>query len=359
MTTTGFPTTDDKIDSVFFKHLQTLVAKFLSFATSHSTHTPKSLRERLTQDCKPAIENQKMLNRLAIEKKHALELAEKERQMRERESLASRKKEEQISGEPVCHAIHYASYRTPDIFVRLCMRTLELKTYVEKSLGEKDSESKRLRDELRLQSERARLLQQEVEEMKRNAAQAEAEKKQVERQAKEEQLREGKVRKEESYQLKKQLEEMKIKAAEIGNQKAELELRARQEAAKREEAHQMKLQLEEMKLRAAAMEVEKHELELRALDEAARREEAVQAARAAADAAALSARAAIEAAAQELTPIQITVKEEAALKRKLSHGDRLVHEHEEEDVDMEADSPPRSPGTLPSLWISVALDREN
>lgn len=96
--TAGFPTTDDKIDSVFYKHLQTLVAQFLSFATSSSTHTPTSLRESLTRDCSSAIENQKMLNRLAIEKTHALELAEKERKMREQEAVAAREKEAQISG---------------------------------------------------------------------------------------------------------------------------------------------------------------------------------------------------------------------------------------------------------------------
>uniref|UniRef100_K3W7D1 Guanylate-binding protein N-terminal domain-containing protein n=1 Tax=Globisporangium ultimum (strain ATCC 200006 / CBS 805.95 / DAOM BR144) TaxID=431595 RepID=K3W7D1_GLOUD len=320
VTSAGFPTTEDKIESVFFKHLQTLVAKFLSFATGNSTYTPKSLRERLTQDCKPAIENQKQLNRLAIDKKQALEAAEKERQLREKESHAAQKKDAQIS---------------------------ELKTYVEKSLGEKDSESKRLRDELRLQAEKARLLEQQVEEMKRKAEQAEAERKELECRAKEEQLREEKARNEESYRLKKQLEEMKIKATEMGNQKAALELRSQQEALKREEARQMKAQLEQMKLKAAAMEVEKHELELRALEEAAKREEAVHAARAAADAAALSARAALEAAAKEVTPIKIAVKDEAGSKRKLSNGDRLEHDHEDDDVDMEADSPPRSPGKSP------------
>jgi hypothetical protein len=52
----------------------------------------------LTQDCKPAIENQKQLNRLAIDKKQALEAAEKERQLREKESHAAQKKDAQISG---------------------------------------------------------------------------------------------------------------------------------------------------------------------------------------------------------------------------------------------------------------------
>lgn len=96
--TAGFPTTDDKIDAVFNKHLQTLAAQFLSFAAGSAAHTAKSLREGLTRDCKLVIENQKHLNHLAIDKKNALEMAEKERKMREQESIAARKKEEQMTG---------------------------------------------------------------------------------------------------------------------------------------------------------------------------------------------------------------------------------------------------------------------
>lgn len=96
---TGFPTTDDTIESIFFKVLQTLVAKFLSFQSSNSTHTPKSLRESLTRDCRAAIENQKALNGLAIDKKKAMNEAEEQRKKRERENAEARMKEAQILGE--------------------------------------------------------------------------------------------------------------------------------------------------------------------------------------------------------------------------------------------------------------------
>lgn len=99
MQVTGFPTTDDTIESIFFKELQTLVAKFLSFQSSNSTHTPKSLRESLTRDCRAAIESQKALNALAIDKKKAMDEAEEQRKKRERENAESRKKEAQILGE--------------------------------------------------------------------------------------------------------------------------------------------------------------------------------------------------------------------------------------------------------------------
>lgn len=62
----GFPTTDDEIDSVFRHVLQELAAKFLSTIVDRETtkFTAKGLREILTSDCKSAVENQKLLNRL-------------------------------------------------------------------------------------------------------------------------------------------------------------------------------------------------------------------------------------------------------------------------------------------------------
>ncbi|POM63551.1 Guanylate-binding protein [Phytophthora palmivora] len=61
----GFPTTDDEIDLAFRHVLQEHAAKFLSsIADRETTHfTAKGLREILTSDCKPAVDNQKMLNR--------------------------------------------------------------------------------------------------------------------------------------------------------------------------------------------------------------------------------------------------------------------------------------------------------
>ena len=62
---TGSPTTEDEIDSVFRLVLQDHAAKFLSSMVGCETtkFTAKSLREILTSDCKPAVDNQKMLNR--------------------------------------------------------------------------------------------------------------------------------------------------------------------------------------------------------------------------------------------------------------------------------------------------------
>ncbi|TYZ61635.1 hypothetical protein PybrP1_007435 [[Pythium] brassicae (nom. inval.)] len=312
--TTGFPTTDDKIDAVFLKHLQTLAAQFLSFASGSNAHTAKSLREALTRDCAVAVENQKHLNRLAVDKQNALTMAETERKMREQERLAARKKEEQMS---------------------------ELKSQVEKSLGEKDSESKRLRDELRAQGERSRKLEQQMQALLQQSAQSE---KSTQAQAAQ-QRQEAQAREREAAALKRELEEMKRKAAEIETQKAALELHVQREAAAKAEAARMQREIDEMRRTNALMAAQKVELEYRALEEAARREEAVRAARAAADAAALSAKAAIEAAAHEVTPRRFSVKAEAAPKRSLANGGDSGQE-DDDDVDME-DAPPARAAKAP------------
>ena len=64
----GFPTTDDAIDSMFRFVLQDHAAKFLSSVADRDAtkFTAKSLREILTSDCKPAVDNQKMLNRCVV-----------------------------------------------------------------------------------------------------------------------------------------------------------------------------------------------------------------------------------------------------------------------------------------------------
>ena len=64
----GFPTTDDEIDSMFRSVLQDHAAKFLSSIADRDAtkFTAKSLREILTSDCKPAVDNQKMLNRCVV-----------------------------------------------------------------------------------------------------------------------------------------------------------------------------------------------------------------------------------------------------------------------------------------------------
>jgi hypothetical protein len=66
--TVGFPTTDDAIESAFRHVLQEHAAKFLASIMDRETtqFTAKGLREILTSDCKPAVDNQKMLNRFVL-----------------------------------------------------------------------------------------------------------------------------------------------------------------------------------------------------------------------------------------------------------------------------------------------------
>ncbi|RLN71282.1 hypothetical protein BBJ28_00009657 [Nothophytophthora sp. Chile5] len=311
----GFPTTDDKIVSVFHKVLQKLVASFLT-DTAHpatSSFTVKGLRENLTSDCKPALESQKMLNRLSIEKKQALDLAEKERRMRERERLAAEQKEVQIT---------------------------ELKSYVTKSLGEKDSESKRLRDQLLGEERKARQLEQQVQEMKLQSAALEKQKQEMALREKEQLLREAKTQQDEAARLKQQLAEMRRKTVEGETQRQQLELQIRSESRQKEEAEELKRQLEEMKFKAGEMEIKRIELELIAQEAQARREEAESAARAAAAAAALSARAALEAAEQEVTPVK-TPEADGRKRKRLSRSGS-------EDVEMEDVSRPPPPRPKPS-----------
>ncbi|KAG2527593.1 hypothetical protein BBO99_00003804 [Phytophthora kernoviae] len=289
----GLPTTDDKIDSVFHKALQKLVANFLSSMTEPTTtsFTVKGLREILTSDCKPAVDNQKMLNRFAIEKKEALEQAAKERRMRERERVAAEQREAQIS---------------------------ELQSYVTKSLGEKDSESKLLRDKLQEEERKALQLQERVEQMKLQSAERERQKQQQELQSMEKSLREAKASEEESVRLNRELEKLRRQTAEMEAQKRNLELQVKSDAKKKEEAEELKRQLEEMKGKSAGLEMEVQR-------EQAYRQEAEVAARKAADAAEMAARAAVEAARREPARVQT---EEIGRKRRLSGSGS-------EDVEME------------------------
>ncbi|CEG49755.1 guanylate-binding protein [Plasmopara halstedii] len=265
-----FPTTDDQIESVFRHALQEHAAKFLStIADREATQfTAKGLREILTSDCKAAVDNQKMLNQLAIEKKEALDLAEKERRAREQERRAAEQKEAEIN---------------------------RLKSNHTKWLGEKEDESKRLRDKLQEEERKARELQQRVEEMKLQSIQ-------MERQNQEEQLKslesarlKSLAKEKEAARLKRDLEEMKRKAAEVETQKCQLEAQVTSEATKKDEAQELKRQLEEMKCMIAQKEKERANMELQVQQEQASRMQAEIAAQQAANAAELAARAAIEA----------------------------------------------------------------
>lgn len=275
MKSVEFPVPEAKIDAVFTSSLKDLISEFISLETTSKSFSASTLYERLSADCKPDLENQKILNRLALEKQEAVKLAEKERQMREQESMASRKKEEQMN---------------------------ELKTYVQKSLGERDEEAKRLQDQLRSEAERAQQLRREVEEMRCQTREAEMQKAEIEMHAREQALREEMARRQESEGLKQQLEELRLQAAEMELERQHLQLKAQEEARKHDESRQLAQTYEEMRRRAAELEAEKYALERLAREESQRRAQAEQAARAAAEAAALSARAAIEAAADETDP---------------------------------------------------------
>lgn len=224
---------------------------------------------------------------------------------------------------------------------------VELKSYVKKSLGERDNESQRLRDQLEKESEKARLLALEVDKMRTKEAQIQAEKKAADLRTKEEALREENARKAEAIRLQIELDELKRQATESAIQNQQMQLRMQEEAARKEESRVVLQQLEEMKLKAAELEMQKLEFEHRAREEAlrrqaaestareeaTRRQDAENAASAAAAAAELSARAAQEAAALELS-------EEYNRKRKLS----VNSEYGDDDEDMEA--PLHVPATL-------------
>ncbi|KAG1699664.1 hypothetical protein DVH05_012559 [Phytophthora capsici] len=299
------PTTDDEIDSVFRHVLQEHAAIFLSSIANgeSSKFTAKGLREILTSDCKPAVDNQKMLNRLAIEKKEALNLAEKERRARERERIAAEQKEAEIN---------------------------RLKSDHSKWLGERDNESKLLRDKLQEEERKARELQQRVEEMKLQSAQLERQKQEDQLKSIEKSRREAMLKEQESARLKQELEEMKRKAAEMEAQKHQLEVKFTSEARKRDEAEDLKRQLENMKHTIAQKEQERVSMELQVQQEQASREQAELAAQQAANAAEVAARAAIEASRH-----QPPAPEEIGRKRPLERSGS-------EDIEMEDVSHPRS-----------------
>ncbi|EEY65543.1 uncharacterized protein PITG_03039 [Phytophthora infestans T30-4] len=306
----GFPTTDDEIDAVFRHALQELAAKFLSSIVDRETtkFTAKGLREILTSDCKPAVDNQKMLNRLAIEKKDALDLAEKERRARERERLAAEQREAEIN---------------------------RLKSDHSKWLGEKDTESKHLRDKLQEEERKARELQQRVEEMQLQTARMERQKQEEALKSMEKSRREALAKEQEAARLKQELEEMKRKAAEVETQKRQLEVQVTtSEAKKRGEAEELKRQLEEMKYTIAQKERERVSMEMQVQQEQASREQAELAAQQAANAAEVAARAAIEASRHQPPPAPAET-EEIGRKRPLGRSGS-------EDVEMEDVSHSRS-----------------
>ncbi|KAI9907421.1 hypothetical protein PsorP6_004597 [Peronosclerospora sorghi] len=314
----GFPTTEDEIDSIFRSILQDHAAKFLANIADCETtkFTAKSLREILTSDCKPAVDNQKMLNRLAIEKKEALDVAEKERHMRERERLAAEQKEEEIN---------------------------RLKSEHSKWLDQRDTETKRLRNKLEEEERKARELQQCVEEMKLQTAQ-------LERQNQEEQLkliektrRETMMKEEEAMRLKHEYDEIKQKAADVEVQKLQLEKQVLSGAKTREEAEELKRQLEAMKSTIALKEQERVQMELQIKREQSSREHAEVAAQQAANAAEVAARAAIEASRQTAS----AKLEENGRKRPLRSSDS-------DDVEMDDVSPSRqkSSGRAPAIKSS-------
>ncbi|CAI5733623.1 unnamed protein product [Hyaloperonospora brassicae] len=304
----GFPTMDDEIDSKFRSVLQDHAAKFLSSIADRDAtkFTAKSLREILTSDCKPAVDNQKMLNRLAIERKEALDIAEKERRMRERERLAAVQKEEEIN---------------------------RLKSDHSKWLGEREDESKRLRDKLQEEERKARELQQRVEEMKLQTARMERQKQEEQLQSIEKSRRETRVKEEEKARLQLELDEMKHKAAEVESQKRELEAQVTSEAKKKDEAEELRQQLEEMKRTIAQKEQERVSMELQIQQEKASREQAEFAAQQAANAAEVAARAAIEAGRRQPAPA-LANTEETGRKRPFASS-------ESDDVEMEDVSPSR------------------
>ncbi|GMF09820.1 unnamed protein product [Phytophthora lilii] len=302
----GFPTSDDNIDSVFHTVLQELAAKFLSSIADCTTtsFTAKGLREILTSDCKPAVENQKMLNRLAIEKKEALELAKKERQMRERERLAAEQREAEIN---------------------------RLKSDHSKWLGEKDNESKQLRDKLQEEERKARELQQRVEEMKLETARLERQKHEEQLKSLEQSRQAEKAKEEEAARLKEELEEMKRKAeAVVEAQNRQQAEQATSEAKKKSEAEELKRQLEQMKHAIAQKEQERVRMELQVRQEQASREQAEMAAQQAAHAAEVAARAAVEAARHQPAPVPVTTEEIGRKRPLVGNGSDDV---EMEDVD--------------------------
>ncbi|KUF89581.1 hypothetical protein AM588_10002278 [Phytophthora nicotianae] len=320
----GFPTTDDEIEAVFRHALQELAAKFLSSIVDREAtkFTAKGLREILTSDCKPAVDNQKMLNQLAIEKKEALDLAEKERRARERERLAAEQREAEIN---------------------------RLKSDHSKWLGEKDSESKRLRDKLQEEERKARELQQRVEEMQLHTARMERQKQEEALKSMEKSRREAMAKEQEAIRLKQELEDMKRKAAAVETQKRQLEVQVTtSEAKKKDEAEELKRQLEEMKYTIAQKERERISMELQVQQEQASREQAELAAQQAANAAEVAARAAIEASRHQPPPVPAET-EEIGRKRPLARSGS-------EDVEMEdvSHSRPRSSRTAAAKSSPVA-----
>ena len=243
--------------------------------------------------------------RLAVEKKEALAVAEKERRIRERERLAAEQKEAEIN---------------------------RLKSDHSKWLGERDNESKQLRDKLQVEERKARELQQYVEEMKLQSAQIERQKQDEQSKLMEKARRETIVKEEEATRLKHELDEMKRKAADVEVQKRQLEVQVMSEAKKRDAGEELKRQLEEMKSTIAQKEQERATMELQIQQEQASRKQAELAAYQAANAAEVAARAAIEASRQQAASAK---SEKIGCKRPLAKT-------ASDDVEMEDVSHPRT-----------------
>jgi hypothetical protein len=225
-------------------------------------------------------------------------MAEKERRMRERERIAAEQKEAEIN---------------------------RLKSDHSKWLGEKDTESKRLRDKLQEEERKARELQQRVEEMKLQTAHLERQKQEENLKLMEQSLQKAKANDEETARLKQELEKVKRESAEMKTQKSQLESQVISEAKKKAEADELKRQVEEMKRAIAQKEQERVRMELRVQQEQASREQAELAAQQAANAAEVAARAAIEASRHQPAPVQ---NEEIGRKRPLAKSGS-------DDVEME------------------------
>jgi chromosome segregation ATPase len=209
----------------------------------------------------------------------------------------------------------------------------ELKNYVSKSTKEKETESKRLRDQLAEEEHKRRQYEQEMVHHQSRFAQLEAQKRDAELRAKEESLRDVQAREDEARRLKRELDEMKRRTAEIEDEKRSLERRLQMEERQKQSSDALKIQLEDMRIKAAEMELQQMGLELKVQEQAEARAFAEAAARDAARAAELSARAAIEAAG-------FSSRDDVRRKRYLSGGSEDVDMEEEE----EALPPARAPG---------------
>lgn len=200
----------------------------------------------------------------------------------------------------------------------------ELKNYVSKSTKEKETESKRLRDQLAEEERKRHQYEVEMAHHQSRFDQLEAQKRDAEQRVREESLREVQAREDEARRLKRELDAMKRRTAEIEDEKCSLERRLQMEALQKQSSDALKIQLEDMRIKAAEMELQQMDLEMKVQEQAEARAVAELAARDAAIAAELSARAALDAAA-------FSPRDDARRKRYLSGGSEDVDMEEEEE----------------------------